>query len=115
MAIHNPPYYRYSLFDPWDKEAFELIKRISRNKSYPKLLGSDEDKNKYLIALIRIQKSLHDWRDLLKDTLDQVKTTKAIDTKLLHEKYSSESISKEAPLWVTYEEDRIVNNRTVRP
>ena len=110
MAIHDPPYYRYSLLEPWDKEAFELIKRIGKNKMYPKLLGTRDDKNNYLIALIRTQKSLHDWRDLLKDTLAQVKQTGTIDTKLLYEKYPPESISKEKPTWVTYEEDQIVNN-----
>lgn len=110
MSIHNPPYYRYSLFDPWDKEAFELIKQIGKNKNYPEVLGSQEDKNKYLITLVRTQKSLHDWRNLLKDTLNQVRQTGKINTKLLNEKYPPESISKETPAWVTYEEDRIVSD-----
>ena len=26
MPIHNPPYYRYSLFEDWDKKAFNAIK-----------------------------------------------------------------------------------------
>lgn len=110
MAIHNPPYYRYSLFEPWDKEAFELIKHIGREHAYPKLSGASEDKNSYLIALIRTQKSLHDWRDLLKDTLAQVKKTGTINTTLLHEKFPPESVSKEKPAWITYEEDQIVND-----
>lgn len=110
MAIHYPPKYRYALFEAWDKEAFKLIREIGRSKNYPKLLGTIQDKNKYLIALIRTQKSLDDWREILKDTLDQVKQAGSIDTKLLHEKYPPESISKEVPAWVTYEEDKIVND-----
>lgn len=110
MAIHYPPQYRYSLFESWDKEAFELIKGIGKNKNYPKLLGTEEDKNNYLTALIRTQKSLNDWRGILKDTLEQVKQAGSIDTKSLHEKYPSENISKEIPAWVTYKEDRIVND-----
>lgn len=110
MSIHYPPQYRYALYEDWDKEAFELIKEIGENKSFPKLLGPDEDKNKYLIALIRTQKSLHDWRGILKDTFEQVKEDAGIHTKSLNEKYSPESISRDVPAWVTYKEDEIVNN-----
>lgn len=110
MAIHYPSHYRYALFENWDKKAFELIKEIGKNDNYPKLLGTTDDKNIYLITLIRTQKSLHDWRGVLKDTLEQVKQHGAIDTKLLTEKYPSEGISKDAPAWVTYEEDKIVND-----
>ena len=109
MSIHNPPQYRYSLFEPWDKEAFELITEIGKNKQYPKIVGSDEEVNKYLIILIRTQKALNDWRALLVDTLAQVKETNIIDTKLLCQKYPPESIGKDEPAWVTYEEDRIVS------
>jgi len=110
MAIHYPPYYRYSLFDAWDHEAFDLITKVGKNKQYPKVIGSDEEVSKYLITLIRTQKSLNDWRALLVDTFAQVKETNIIDTKPLCQKYPPESISKDEPSWVTYEEDRIVSN-----
>lgn len=110
MPIHNPPQYRYCLFEPWDKEAFDLIKDIAKSKNYPKLIGTSEDKNNYLIVLIRTQKSLNDWRGILRDTLDQVKLNGSINTKSLGEKYPPESISKEVPKWVTYKEDKIVND-----
>ncbi|MBI3397233.1 hypothetical protein HY045_02035 [Candidatus Woesebacteria bacterium] len=110
MAIHNPPQYRYALFDKWDKEAFEFIKNAANKKNYPKIAGSEEDKNKFLIALIRTQKSLHDWRDFLKDLLLQINQNGVINTKSLNNKYPRESIGKEEPAWVTYEEDKIVNN-----
>ncbi len=110
MSIHNPPQYRYALFDQWDKEAFDYIKRIGKQKSYPKITGTEKDKNKFLVALIRTQKSLHDWRDFLKDILTQIKQNGAIDTKSLNDKYPTETIGKEVPAWVTYEEDKIVND-----
>lgn len=110
MAIHNPPQYRYALFDQWDKEAFDFIKEVGKQKNYPKIAGTEEDKNKFLIALIRTQKSLHDWRDFLKDMLAQIKQNNVIDTKFLNDKYPPESISEKAPAWVTYEEDKIVND-----
>lgn len=110
MTNHNPPQYRYALFEPWDKEAFELIKEIGRNKSYPELKGSKEDKNKFLIALVRTQKSLHGWRDFLKDILVQIKQDGVIDTKLLSDKYPPERISREKSAWVTYKEDKIVDD-----
>jgi hypothetical protein len=110
MSIHSPPFYRYPLFDPWDKEAFEFLKSIGQSKQYPLLKGSSGDKNGYLIALIRTQKALHDYRFILKDTLKQVRETGTIDTALLHTKYPPESISTEIPAWVTYKGDRIVND-----
>ena len=110
MPIHNPPQYRYALFESWDKEAFDFIKQIGSQKNYPKITGAEDDKNKFLIILIRTQKSLHDWRDFLKDMLTQIMHNGVIDTKSLNEKYPPESISKEKPAWVTYEEDKIVNN-----
>jgi hypothetical protein len=110
MSIHTPPFYRYPLFDPWDKEAFEFFKIVGENQNYPSLIGSSEDANKYLIALIRTQKALHDYRSILMDTITQVKETGAIDTALLHAKYPPESISTEIPAWVTYKGDRIVND-----
>lgn len=110
MPIHNPPQYRYALFESWDKEAFGFIKQMGSQKNYPKITGTEDDKNKFLIALIRTQKSLHNWRDFLKDMLTQIMHNGVIDTKSLNEKYPPESISKEKPAWVTYEEDKIVNN-----
>ena len=110
MAIKYPPQYRYSLFEPWDKKTFELIKKIAKTKNYPKILGSKEDKNQFLITLIRTQKALHDWRDFLIDTFDQIKRNNTIDTLTLIKKYPPSCISKEKPEWVTYEEDRIVSD-----
>lgn len=110
MPIHNPPQYRYSLFDRWDKDAFSFIKQIAKTKNYPTILGDSEDKNQFLIALIRTQKSLHGWRELLEDTLEQVKLNNTIDIPILNNKYSPKSIAKDIPNWVTYEEDKIVSN-----
>jgi hypothetical protein len=109
MSINYPPQYRYSLFDDWDKEAFEYIKRVGKTKQFPKLIGTTEDKNQFLVTLIRTQKSLHDWRGSLVDMLEQIKLNNTIDTQVLNEKYPPESISKDEPDWVTYEEDRIVS------
>jgi len=110
MTIKYPPQYRYSLFEQWDKKTFELIKKIAKNKNYPKVLGSKKDKNQFLITLIRIQKALYDWRDFLVDTFDQIKKNNSINTAILIEKYPTSSISKEEPEWATYKEDRIVSD-----
>lgn len=110
MAIGYPPKYRYGCFDPWDREAFALITTIAQDKNYPTLTGTDLDKQQFLTTFIRAQKSLHDWRDLLKATLQQVQETEAIDTASLNALYPPESISQETPAWVTYPEDEIVNN-----
>lgn len=110
MAIHYPPQYRYSLFEQWDKDAFALIKGIAKAKKYPKLVGTQEDKNEFLIMLIRTQKSLHGWREFLIDVLDQIRKTNTIDTKELLNKYLPKSVGKDKPAWVTYEEDEIVSN-----
>lgn len=109
MSIHVLPQYRYSLFESWDKEAFQLIKKIAHDKAYPKILGAKDDKNQYLITLIRTQKSLHGWREFLEKTLDQVKKTGEIDTVFLNKEYPPESIAKDTPKWVTYPEDTIVS------
>lgn len=110
MAIDNPPQYRYSLFEQWDKEAFALIKEIVETKNYPQITGTKEEKDKFLVMLIRTQKSLHGWRQFLIDILDQVRKTNAIDAKELLDKYPPQSVGKDKPAWVTYEEDEIVNN-----
>lgn len=110
MAINNPPKYRYSFFEEWDREAFETIKNIAKTNFFPQITGSKKDKNQFLTTLIRTQKSLNDWRDFLKDTLDQIKSSGTINTKELNERYPPESIGKNVPEWVTYEEDKIVSN-----
>lgn len=69
MAIHKVPQYRYSLFEPWDKKAFSLIREIARTKKYPEIAGTKSQKNQFLTMLIRSQKSLHGWRGFLADVL----------------------------------------------
>ena len=108
--LHNPPYYRYSLFEQWDKDTFNQLKKIGKTKYYPKISGSTKDKNQFLITLIRTQKSLDDWRKMLIDIMDQIKSTGKIDTHLLIHTYPQESISRDRPAWVTYEEDKIVSD-----
>ena len=110
MAVHSPPKYLYSLFRPWDKEAFTFIKQVAKTKNYPKILGTREDKNRFLVALIRTQKAQHGWRAILKDTLSQVKNTGVIDTRSLNKKYPPKTISKDVPAWVSYKEDEIVSD-----
>lgn len=109
MALQNPPKYRYPLFDPWDKEVFEFIKDIGKNRNYPILSGTQEGIEQFLITLIRAQKSLHDWRAILKDIIIQAKDG-LIDTTALNHRYPPESISTDTPSWVTYKEDQIVND-----
>lgn len=109
MTIHYPPHYRYALYEAWDKEAFEFIKQIAKTKKYPRISGTHDDKNQFLIMLIRTQKSLHEWRQFLSDTLDQARGG-VINTKFLNQKYPPDSISKDIPAWVTYEEDRLVSD-----
>lgn len=136
MPIKYPPQYRYSLFEQWDKKAFEQLKEIAKTKRFPEVIGSFNNKNQFLITLIRIQKAIgipyeeyerrrkmteselkirenqnkDDWRNMLMDILKQVEETNAIDTILLNKKYPPQSISKDIPAWVTYEEDKIVND-----
>ncbi len=111
MAIHNPPRYRYSLFDPWDTKALTTIRQIAETKKYPKIIATHpEEIDAYLTMLIRTQKSLHDWRDFLKDTLAEIDEKGTITIQPLLLKYPPESIGTDAPEWVTYEEDKIVNN-----
>ena len=76
----------------------------------PTVQGSTQDKDKYLIALIRTQKSLHDYRPILKDTLEQIKKANNIDAMLIQTKYPPDSVSRETPAWVTYKGDTIVND-----
>lgn len=110
MAIHYPPQYRYSLFEQWDRDAFTLIKEIAKTKNYPQVTGIKEEKDKFLVMLIRTQKSLHGWRQFLVDVLAQIKETNNIDTKVLLDKYPTKSVGNDRPAWVTYEEDEIVSN-----
>ena len=110
MTLNNPPQYRYSLFEEWDNYAYSFIGGIGKTKEYPIIIGNPNEKDQFLTTLIRTQKSLHDWRNFLKDTLKQVETTNSINTKLLNEKYPKESIGKDTPAWVTYKEDKIVND-----
>lgn len=110
MPIHYPPLYRYSLFRQWDKDVFNQLKEIGKTKKYPGIIGSSEDKNIFLTALIRTQKSLHDWRDFLKDTMSQVKKNNSVDTVSLNKQYPAKMIGKDVPDWVTYPGDKIVND-----
>lgn len=110
MALHKPPLYQYAFYDPWDKYAYTLIRRLANAKRFPKLLGSRADKNQFLTTLIRTQKALHGWRRFLKDTLVQVRQHNAIDTNKLLKKYPPNSITKTKPAWVTYKEDKVVND-----
>ncbi|HIH11204.1 TPA: hypothetical protein HA241_03380 [Candidatus Woesearchaeota archaeon] len=110
MAIHNPPQYRYSLFEQWDRNTFALIRQIAKTSKYPLVNGSQEDRNQFLTILIRTQKSLHDWRDFPKDVIKQVQDNHQIDVISLNNKYPPESIAKDVPAWVTYEEDKIVSD-----
>lgn len=110
MTIHNPPQYRYSLFEQWDKETFAFIKQLAESKDYPQIKGSQDDKNKFLVILIRTQKSLHDWRDFPQEVIDQIQKNNQIDITALNKKYPPDSIAKDTPAWVTYEGDEIVSN-----
>lgn len=110
MAIHNPPQYRYSLFEQWDKDTFALIRQIAKTGKYPSINGSQEDRNQFLTALVRTQKSLHDWRDFPRDVISQIQKNHQIDIIGLNKKYPPERIAKDMPAWVTYEEDKIVSN-----
>jgi len=110
MTIHYPPFYRYFLFDTWDKEAFEQIKDIAKTKNFPKIIGTPEDKNQFLITLIRTQKALDNWRNMAIEVLKQVKETNTIDSISLNKRYPPKSIAKDKPAWVTYEEDKIVSD-----
>src|SRR3990167_8389736 len=97
MAIHNPPRYRYSLFDPWDTKALTIISQIAQAKKYPKIIAAhSEEIDAYLTMLIRTQKSLHDWRDFLKETLSEIDEKGTITVKPLLLKYPPESIDKDA-------------------
>ncbi len=87
-----------------------MIKTLGARKTYPTLTGTPENKNKYINMLIRTQKSLHDWRGFLKDTIVQIKKTRNIDALSLIRKYPPDSISKEVPEWVTYPADKIVSD-----
>ena len=109
MHINKIPQYRYSLSEPWDRSTFALIKRIAQTKNYPKIIGTKEDKNQFLIMLIRTQKALHSWRKFFIDTLVQIKKTNFINTKLLNQKYPPATVKKDTPAWVTYHEDRTVS------
>ncbi len=110
MSIHNPPQYRYYLYDEWNKKAFNYLKRLGARKQYSKIAGTSNDKNQFLRTLIRTQKALHNWSDMLKDVLRQIEENGVIDTVSLNRKYLPESIGKDVPDWVTYEEDKTVNN-----
>lgn len=110
MSIHYPPKYRYALFEPWDKKTFAFIQEVAKNRNYPEIIGDKKSKNQFLTALIRTQKSLHDWRDFLIDVLKQVKKTNKIDVKFFNSKYPPESVDKKTPAWVTYVEDKIVSD-----
>ena len=49
MAINYPPQYRYSLFDQWDKDAFELIKKIAKTGNHVLIKTVKSDKyDRYL-------------------------------------------------------------------
>lgn len=109
MAIHDPPYYRYPLLTPWDRKLFEEIQFIAKSKKFPRIAGSERDKNRYIIAMIRTQKSLHNWRGLPRDTFKQIKQSGRIDAAELAAKYPAESISKDVPAWATYVDDKIVS------
>lgn len=108
--MNYPPKYRYLLPDDIDREMFEYIKNEGKNKDHFKLDGSEEDKNKFLILLIRTQKSLHDWRAIWIDILNEVKKNNIVDVRSLINKYPEDSIGDDVPDWVTYEGDRIVND-----
>lgn len=110
MALHNPPLYRYSFSDPRYREAFLQIKELATLKKYPTVLGSEQEKNQFLITLIRTQKALHGWEQILFDVLQQIKDNNSIDTREWNEKYPASYIGKDKPAWVTYSEDEIVNN-----
>lgn len=110
MTMHNPPQYRYPFFEQWDKEAFTQIKEIGKTKKYPAITGSFEDKNQFLLTLIRSQKSLHGWRAMFVDVLKQVSKNNIINTVELNKQYPLKNIVKSVPAWVTYKEDEIVNN-----
>lgn len=110
MALHNPPSYRYPLFGQWDRDTFEFIKRIAKKNKYFEIKGDSNNINLFLTTLIRSQKSLHDWREMLIDIVDQIKNTNCVDTVILNEKFPPQSIGKDIPKWVIYEEDEIINN-----
>jgi len=110
VSIGYPPKYRYLLPDDWDKEVFSLISAWAKDKQYPKILGSNEEKNKYLTMLIRSQKAFNNWRDLPKDTISQINLNGNIDAAFLNKKYPPSWISREIPAWATYQEDKLVSD-----
>lgn len=110
MSLHNPPFYRYLIEDSWSQDAFQQLKDLGSSREFPTIKGTSEDKNRFLVMLIRTQKALHGWENSLIDILKQAKETGVIDTKLLNKKYPPKSIGKGVPAWVTYSGDKIVNS-----
>ena len=47
MAIQNPPKYRYSFIEQWDKDTFTLIKQLAKSREYPQMNGSGDDKSQF--------------------------------------------------------------------
>ncbi|MEI7579342.1 MAG: hypothetical protein WCJ58_04880 [bacterium] len=110
MSIHNPPKYRYTLPDEGDKEIFNFICEFAKNKNYPNIEGTPAEINHFLILLIRTQKSLNDWREPLKYLFKHLQKSNSIDVTAFNIKYPSDSIGKDIPAWVTYEDDKIVSD-----
>ncbi|MCA9371376.1 hypothetical protein KC726_00605 [Candidatus Woesebacteria bacterium] len=110
MTIHTPPQYRYPLSTKWSKDLFVMIKDIAKTKRYPSIVGSREDKNAFLITLIRTQKALHNWEAIFIEMVKQIKSANTIDTATLTSHFPPSSISKDTPEWATYDEDKIVSD-----
>jgi len=109
MAIHKIPQYRYPFFDSRDKKTFLTIKKIAKTKQFPRILGNHQERNQFLVLLLRTQKAKHGWRESLLEIIDQIERDKKIDMKTFIKKHPSGSINKDSTSWVTYKEDKIVS------
>lgn len=101
-----PPKYRYPLYDKWDKDCYQLIVKLARQKQIPKILGTKEEINEFLKLLIQSQK-MDDWRKFFRVVLKSISSRQIDIPKILEQKFQ---IPKGYERWVVFREDKEISD-----
>lgn len=104
--IKNIPKYRYPLYEKWDRDCYNFIVKLVRQKRDLKILGKKEEINQFLKLLIQSQK-MDNWRKFLKIVLKSIYLKQINTTKILKQKFP---IPKGYGRWVIFREHKEISD-----
>jgi hypothetical protein len=99
------PEWQYPLYKESDKVVYILLEKLGKSKKYPKLVGSNDEINKFLKLLILSQK-MKDYRKFRDIALNEFKKEEANIPKILDESKDLEIHGGVDESWAIFIQDK---------